>query len=774
MLKEQLDIPIKSKGIESTLKIYGSSNNAQMFEEDQAVDFGEARWQLVEGEEYEYEFENKDFAFKEHELIRPSKTTKSRGLIKTGIYVGCLTLTVTDNTGYETEVDFEVRSVKVNYREDYRTMLHEITCHFNDLVMMQGAPVTQRFEVDVNENARTLYQQFAFLKSLVDSEEFEEALNKIFYNPIHKWTGTTIEKDICSAKRLGQHELRQIVSNKNRLPLGDGQNIGDHINSVPRRLAVSYKKDTIDVPENRFIKFVLHSFASFCSIIQQSKNASSRLKSEAELTANKLNGWLSRSFFHDISNLQTMALNSPALQRKEGYREVLQAWIMSKLAAQITWKGGDNVYQAGKRNVAALYEYWVFFKLLDIVKDTFHLELTEADENKLVKTDKEGINLELKQGHMIMIGGKFHEASRVLNVRLYYNRTFSISDNLNKSGSWTTAMRPDYTLSIWPGNIDEGEAEEQDLIVHIHFDAKYKLNKILLNEKYVDETHTFRDEDKELSEEDKIMNIEKQEEEKGIYKRVDLLKMHAYKDAIRRTSGAYILYPGSENKSLKGYHEVLPGLGAFCLCPNSIEKDSKEIEHFLHDILQHMLNRASQRERMAYHSYEIHKNEPSVLCEYMPETYGTNRGLIPEETFVLIGYFRDENHLQWILHNKIYNTRTGTRNGSVRLKHEITNAKYVLLHKGETQLLLRLSAKGPRIMSKDDLINKPYAKLYTPSQLYYMTFDIESSKPEKEYANTKWDFAKMVEDGLLGHGYQSAVLEGISLATLMKYVIRDE
>ncbi len=753
--------------------IYASSKNAQLFEEEQAVDLGEARWQLVEGEEYEYEFSDNKYCFKEHELIRPSKSNPSRGLIKTGIYVGCLTLTITDNSGFETEMNFEVRSVKVDYREDYRTMLHDITSHFTDLVMMQGAPVTQRFEVDPNENSNTLYQQFAFMKSLVDSEEFEEALNKIFYNPIHKWTGTTIEKDICSVKKLGRQELKQIASSKNRLPLDEGKSIGDHIDSVPRRLSVSYKKDTIDVAENRFVKFVLHSFASLCSIIQQCKNASPRLKTEAELTANKLTGWLSRDFFLDVSDLQTMSLNSPALQRKEGYREILQTWIMSKLAAQITWKGGDNVYQAGKRNVAALYEYWVFFKLLDIVKQTFHLTLTEEDEKKLVKTDKDNINLELKQGHMKMIGGQFCESSRTLNVRLYYNRTFITSDQLDKSGSWTTAMRPDYTLSIWPGKIEETEAEEQDLIVHIHFDAKYKLNRILLNEKEPDETHSFEDDDADLSVEDLQMIQEKQEEEKGIYKRVDLLKMHAYKDAIRRTSGAYILYPGSENKSLKGFHEVLPGLGAFCLCPSSIEKDSKEIEHFLHDVLDHMLNRASQRERVSYHTYEIYKNEPSVVCESMPEPYGINRNLIPEETFVLLGSYKNKNHLQWILNNNIYNARTGTRTGSLRLKKEITGAKYVFLHKGDTQLLLRLCDKGPRVMSKEDLEKKPYRNLYTPSRLYYMVFDLNSNEMENEFKDVKWDISQMIKDGIIGEGHLSAEPEGISLATLMKYVIHN-
>ena len=772
-MADYLDIPITGKHGSVRLLVYPQSSNAKVFDEVEPQD-GESRWQLVEGEEYEYAFEG-DYHFKEHELVRPSKSSHSRGWIKTGVYVGCLTIKVVDAAENEIgEVEFEVRSVKMDYRTDYKTMLHDITSHFTDLVMMQGAPVTQRFEVDPNESSNTLYQQFAFMKSLVDSEEFEEALNKILYNPIHKWTGTTIEKDICSVKRLGRQEIRQIASSKNRLPLGEGTTIGDCINSVPRRLSVSYKKDTVDVAENRFVKFVLQSFSSFCSTIQQCKNAKDRLKTEAELTANKLTGWLSRSFFLDVSNLQTMTLNSPALQRKEGYREVLQAWMMSKLAAQITWKGGDNVYQAGKRNVAALYEYWVFFKLLDIVKQTFHLELTEEGEKKLVKTDNDHINLELKQGRRIMIGGIYRTATRLLKVRLYYNRTFSTSDQLGESGSWTTAMRPDYTLSIWPGNIDETEAEKQDLIVHIHFDAKYKLNRILLNEKEPDETHTFEDEDADLSEEDVLMNQEKREEEKGIYKRVDLLKMHAYKDAIRRTSGAYILYPGSENKKLIGFHEVLPGLGAFCLSPNSIEKDSKEIEHFLRDILAHMLNRASQRERISYHTYEIYNSEPSVLCESMPEPYGIDRNLIPEETFVLLGSFRDESHLKWILGNQLYNTRTDTRNGSVRLKQEISSAKYLLLHKGDKQLLLRLGNKGPRVMSKETLMKLHYADLYSPSLPYYVVFDIAATEPEETFQGVKWNLTQMADDSIIKKGHLSAEPEGVSMATLMKYVIHNQ
>ena len=769
MLRNSIEIPFKSKGKSFVLKIYGSSNNAQLFEEDKAIDYGESRWQLVEGAEYEYIFDG-GFYFKEHEIVRPSRSDKTRGLLSTGVYVGSLTLTATNDLNDEVDINLEIRSFKIDYRTDYQTMLNDITNHFTDLIMMQGAPVVQKFEVNYDEDSHTLYQQFAFLKSIIDTEEFEEALNKIFNNPIHRWAGTTIEKNICAVKRLGYQEIKQIVSSTNRIPLNNGMKLGGQINSVPRRIIVPYKKDTINVLENRFVKYVLFYFSSFCSVIHHSVNASNRLKKEAQLTENKISEWLSSSFFLEISDLQTMSINSPALQRKEGYRELLQAWMMSKLAAQITWKGGDNVYHAGKRNVAALYEYWVFFKLLEIVKNTFNLQLTKEGELRLIKHDKDHINLELRQGKMIMIGGTSPQSSRILNVNLYYNRTFYGSSTVQSSGSWTTNMRPDYTLSIWPGSISEKEAEEQDLIVHIHFDAKYKLSKILLDEKKSNNTNTDAD---GLTEDESRMNQVRNEEEKGIYKRVDLYKMHTYKDAIRRTSGAYIIYPGTENKKIKGFHEILPGLGAFCLRPNKTEDDSREIQRFLNDIIKHMLNRVSQRERIAYHTYNIHQNSPSVLIEALPEPNGTYRDMIPEETFVLLGYYRDENHLKWILKNKIYNTRTGTSKGSLRLTQEITNAKYALLHNGNKQLLLRLGDNGPRIMSKQDLQKRPFKDLYSPSHQYYVVFDIENTQIEDELLNTKWDLTKMTNDNLIGKGHNSAVPNGISLAALMKYVIKD-
>ena len=145
----------------------------------------------------------------------------------------------------------------------------------------------------------------------------------------------------------------------------------------------------------------------------------------------------------------------------------------------------------------------------------------------LVKTD-DGLGLKLKQGNHIAVKGIYEGASRKFNVEFSYNRTFSGEMNYPQGGSWTKNMRPDYTLTIWPHEIEhQAEAEKEELIVHIHFDAKYKIENLC----------SIFDNDINLDE-------EKIDQSKGKYKRADLLKMHSYRDAIRRTGGAYILYPG--------------------------------------------------------------------------------------------------------------------------------------------------------------------------------------------------------------------------------------
>ena len=769
-----LKIPFRTnQGVDDFLELTPFSNNASIERVVDAEDNGESPYQLIEGAEYEYYFENSNYQFKEEPNIifwSQSRNHPSSGKLRTGLYVGTLCLQVVDRSSREdvAKIYLEIRSVKSTYREDYRQMMGDITQHYVELVMLQSSPIKQNFEIDFDsiKDPNTLYQRFAFVKSIIENDIISIAISKIEQSPIRRWTETTAMRPITNIRRLSQKNVRQIITSNRRVAVNPNEyGLPKELNSLPTHIEVPYKKDTIDTLENRFIKYVLVSFFQFCSSLRDKKKASDRLKSEASSVCASLERLLSHSFFREVSMPQFLNCNSPVLQRKEGYREILQSWIMFDLAAKLSWKGGDNVFYAGKRNVAALYEYWLFFKLFDIVSNLFTLKQKSIED--LIEKDDDQINLGLKQGRCLKIEGEYNSKIRKLNVEFYYNRTFRASEDYGKSGSWTIDMRPDYTITFWSGDITLAEAEEQNLVVHIHFDAKYRIDQIL-------EVNSYRKnmEDETLSE---ILNDEKEQEESGIYKRADILKMHAYKDAIRRTGGAYVLYPGSKDAMLpmNGFHEIIPGLGAFCLRPGD-DNGIAELRKFIVEVLEHFLDRSSSRERLATHTHEIYEqelNNDSVLCEILPESNGDNRFFIPDETVVIFGLCKSEKHLDWISEHGAYNYRAN-RKGSFPITQELASAKYILLHDGHNSLgLYKLSPNGPVIRTRDDLLKDYYPRESKEIELQkqgniYLVYKIDFEGTESEYKDYQWRIKDLKADNADGsHG--SAFISPMRLTDLI-------
>lgn len=693
----------------------------------------EPEYQLKEGCFYEYSFSKEEYRLicRDNKSIVQPRTRKKQehiGSIAPNIFVGTLSLEIfnTNESNKKWEQKLEVQSTKTSYRKDYQYMLNSITEKCTDLILQANSPVSHSFETDFNADNKTLYQRFAFVKSIINSEEFEDAIHRIISSPTTKWTEEAEETDVRKIKRFKNNEIKQLINSNNRTKLSSNHSLYSYkLKSVATKIS-SYKKiESVDTSENRFIKHALETFSKFCMDIGNHPNAGGRLKYEANVVTEKLENHLQHSLFKEISRPTTLKLNSPTLQKKEGYREILKVWLKFDLAAKLIWDGGEDVYSGGKKDIATLYEYWLFFKLLDVLKSIFEIEPKELE--KLIISNSNNLNLQLKQGKFTALKGTYTKEHRDLNIRFNYNRSFVGNDNISKAGSWTTTLRPDYTLSIWPTNLNEKDAEEKEQIVHIHFDAKYKIANInQIIEGNQDEEH---------------LNNEKKANLKGIYKNADLLKMHAYKDAIRRTSGAYVLYPGDTNKRLKGFHEVLPGLGAFPIKPSENSNETIHLENFLKEVLGHFLNNASQRENIASKSYNIHKNEKTnIINEPIPE-YFNDQKLIPDETYVLVGFYNTQEQYDWIKKGK-YNFRMGSGNGSLILDKETVSASYLLLHThGDKSSgdIWKITSKGPKVYSKENLIKKGYI---SPTQDYYLVIDIEQVD-KTEFNNCEWEFKNL-------------------------------
>ena len=229
--------------------------------------------------------------------------------------------------------------------------------------------------------------------------------------------------------------------------------------------------------------------------------------------------------------------------------------------------------------------------------------------------------------------------------------------------------------------------------------------------------------------------------------------------------GAYVLYPGSEKFQKKGFHEILPGLGAFPVHPTKSNDGTQELKVFLKDVVEHFMNRASQREKISFKAYETYKNDkPDELNEALPESYGINRSLIPDDTYVLVAYYKKEN-LDWIEKSGLHNVRAGYDRGSLRLGPEAAGAKYLLLHSENettTSKILKITEKGPRVISKEKLVEKGYPG--DPTQDYYLVYKVEKIT-DKEFLDVNWDISKL--EGYKGRR-ASPLPFGVTLTELMK------
>ena len=755
--KKYAEIDIPKFEDKLSLTIYEEYDNSLfLISEDEAITNGEAIVQLLEGRSYEYKLSNDSYRLNTSikGIVSTSNRDNSSGRITPNNYVGTLNLLVqhSEKQFEETKISVEVLPTKINsqldksYRENYRFMLDSITEKCTELLMQINAPISQHYAIDFDKDSKTIYQRFAFVKSLISSNEFTEAIQKIITSPNTMWRQDEELRDIRNLRKFTRSNVRQLVSTNNRfeLPTEHFLTRNYKVKCIPSKIISTCKVETIDTPENRFIKHSVEVFLNFLTdcLNHFAYNKYDRALKEAEVLISNLENHLNHHFFKEISRPMTLKLNSPVLQRKNGYREILSTWLKFDLAAKLIWQGGEDVYNAGKRDIAVLYEYWLFFTLYDLINEKFKINKHQYDEKPyehLIVPTNDGLNVMVKSGKHTALEGVYDYGNRKLQIKFSYNRTFSGgTEYINKydkkaAGSWTKTLRPDYTLSIWPADLKEISAEEKELIVHIHFDSKYKVDHYVIKPDI--DPNLSEEEIRKKTEEE--LNEEKEEERKGKYKNADLLKMHAYKDAIRRTGGAYILYPGTDNqKPLKGFHEIIPGLGAFAIRPSSENTGVTELSKFFDSVINHLLDRASQREFTAVKSYEIHKKKkkeylddditPNILSEPLPEYFDTERKekIIPDETFVLVGYCKNNLNIDWYKKEGKYNFRMDDDKGSLSLENCVVNAKYLLLResgKETANRIFKIKSKGPKVFKGNSLVG------YKSNNLkdYYLVIEIE-------------------------------------------------
>jgi predicted component of viral defense system (DUF524 family) len=694
---------------------------------EEARSNGEECLQLRERGRYEYRLKSASGAPDGLTLlpqrgVQPSRVEsigEDRGLIEFQDHCGMFPLTVI-RRGDPTQRPLahgavEVRSFKIGYRDHYRGMLSFIAEKCSGLLLDSRAPTRLRLDTLWRQDSRILEQQLEFLRHTLESSPFRAAVDEILRNPHRRLEDEREERDISRPFKPSRNFARQITAAGRRVAVPTSHSLYGAVTSLPSRVPVSSRSDFLDTAENRFAKMVLAEFRDFLSDIaahlgriaaERNEPQTQRLLRQTGRLRGMLDTHLSRGFLPDVSPPLGLPLGSPVLQRKAGYRELLRFWLQFHAGAQLAWEGGAEVFEAGARDVATLYEYWLFFQLEALFRQRFACD--QPLHALVLDKEKAPPQFMLKRGVELQtpVSGSWSKtAGRRLKAEFHFNQKFAPRASRDQVGSWTRGVQPDYTISIWPAEYSKQEAEQNELMVHVHFDAKYRVERVreLLGEETDEEAF------KQVS--------NSPDGQRTAAKYTDLLKMHAYRDAVRRTAGAYVLYPGDpgDGRQFQGFHEVLPGLGAFAVRPSKdgTPQGISELADFLDKVVEHLANRTTARERVSYHiseSYALRDAPVAYGSLQLPEAdiFGRDyRALPPAETMVLTAWFQTQaQHELAECENGFAYVRLGRRSGAMHVHPNLAKVRYALLRTHGPSVargLLSLREPGFRVFTRAQL-----------------------------------------------------------------------
>lgn len=553
-----------------------------------------------------------------------------KGYFKVANYLGTADLRVAPLLPV---IRFEIQSRKFDFHGEYSAMVADIASHCQQLLLEWESPTSFNISPDPIKQRKVLLEQFLFLRHVLGGEKLELYLEEIRRRPHaalnveHEWMPAFLARNL----RFASNPLRygrdwQAVNS---------QDIFSVRGFTPGEIQHERRYETFDTSPNRFIKFALGAFRDVCEEVMEGfSDQRGTAWLEASEMRDTLDVFLAQPFFSDVSRLERLPFESQTLQKREGYRDILLAWLMLDTASRIDWPGRDDAYDGTNRDAATLYEYWLYFILRDALKRRLGMreirnsEFEGEDEaHFLIIPEKGGLQINLAQNKKSI--SRFRWTSKngeEIGVHLFYNRVFERSLGPLGEGTYSRRFRPDYTIVFFPAEYlsaakwskAELLASESGRIGYLHFDAKYRIEDL---------TKIFgEDADADLD------NERCNTKTTDTYRRGDLYKMHTYNDAIRRTAGSYILYPGSDGgvkTTFVRYEEIVPGVGAFRLRPGDKqwrEKCENALADFIGDVLNHHVNTFSRDYRIrhwtrktlketsaAYHSTSIPKapmNEP--------------------------------------------------------------------------------------------------------------------------------------------------------------------
>lgn len=469
-------------------------------------------------------FENRDYWFEikfhiekslnlEHifEIIQVKDFKKYLIKFNSKNYVGILNLA---DFGIFSSI-IEVQSKKIDYTTAYNRLLKKVSELGIDLTTRAGSyfESPSRLSVDLQNDDAVLTSKLSYIRSIILTGDLEVLYNAFFRRPLSRMSSDSRK---TYSWESGDIDIDSYISGltDSSFRMSDGSIVPLEVDSI-------HFEDSVDTVENQFLKFLIEYIIDFLSeaygFIETRRK--SPLAAELKECLNRCELILSAPLFKDISKLSYFPNKSNVLQQKYPYRDLFSLYWFLSQKLEVSDSIIQNSLKTPQKDLPTLYEYWCFLSMIDLLNSKY--SPIDVISQGLVKYNSETLSYVINPSDCTLS----YQIDAEKELKLFFNKTYSVKNFVFNGRSYSHLLNPDISLEYYKNGI---------LIAIIHFDSKYRLENM----------QTFKEE--------------------------DLNKMHAYKDGIIATIGAYVLYPGKKTKKFiqeeKGFEREdisFPSVGAF-------------------------------------------------------------------------------------------------------------------------------------------------------------------------------------------------------------------
>jgi uncharacterized protein len=445
-------------------------------------------------------------------------------------------------------VTFEIFPSKLDYKEDYQSLLDEV----NDEIYNLAFHLIKKTYLGASSKVVGEPSRAEFYRLLTyHFESFIKAIGRIEQQPHHQLITTHVKArgdQLARVDQKGRQYLRK------RPHLFQEVEKGIHLNGktyTPTNGLKTKKEQTFDTHENRFVKWMMARLTYkiedlLKKVIGQKRRvdviADPDLVYRIEKMKKAVQQKLNNPFWQTIGKLDRSVM-SLVLQMATGYREAFQIFLI--VSRGLVLQG--DLYKMSVKDVATLYEYWTYLKLGQLLGRKY--KLVSQD---IVKVNREGLFVNLDTNR---------SAQRVYRHPITGEKiTLTYQNYVGKLP--TLPQIPDTMLSI--------EKKGKDYCYNYVFDAKYRIDFAVEGSSY-----------------HKRYGLPGPMEE-------DINTMHRYRDSLvikqngpyeRNAFGAYVLFPWFDQNSYQEHqfyqsiNEV--NIGGLPFLPNATDLVEQFVERLI-------------------------------------------------------------------------------------------------------------------------------------------------------------------------------------------------